>query len=146
MITGIGIQNFRVFDEMTQIDFAPITVLTGRNNSGKSSVLKALLLLQDNARKNNLTELDFNSSTHQLGTFQEALSKNKKRNQSDEMVLCVKNDVVDEVATHLFFGSENIILEQKYKLDDNARMINWVLFILFFYSYVKSAQHFAGDF
>ena len=34
----------------------------------------------------------------------------------------------------------------EYKIDDNARMINWVLFILFFYSYVKSAQHFASDF
>ena len=49
-ITSIGIENFRVFDKMTTFDLAPITLLTGANNTGKSSLLKILKLLQENQK------------------------------------------------------------------------------------------------
>jgi hypothetical protein len=31
-LTGIGIENFRVFKDYTEFDFAPITILTGANS------------------------------------------------------------------------------------------------------------------
>lgn len=46
MKTKITIKNFRVFDETgVDIQLSPITILTGRNSSGKSSVVKAITLL-----------------------------------------------------------------------------------------------------
>ena len=40
------LKNFRVFGEKgAEIDIAPITILTGCNSSGKSSITKSLLLL-----------------------------------------------------------------------------------------------------
>lgn len=48
-LKGFGLENFRVFKDYTWFDFAPITILTGPNNSGKSSLIKALLLLSNNA-------------------------------------------------------------------------------------------------
>lgn len=53
-LTGFGLENFRVFKDYTWFDFAPITILVGPNNSGKSSLTKALLLLQDNVTTGNL--------------------------------------------------------------------------------------------
>ena len=50
-LKGFGLENFRVFKDYTWFDFAPITILTGPNNSGKSSLNKALLFLQDNLNK-----------------------------------------------------------------------------------------------
>lgn len=46
-LKGFGLENFRVFKDYTYFDFAPITILTGPNNSGKSSLNKALLLFKD---------------------------------------------------------------------------------------------------
>ena len=46
MKTKLGIKNFRVFDENgIAIELNPITILTGCNSSGKSSVVKAIFLL-----------------------------------------------------------------------------------------------------
>jgi len=55
-ISGIGLENFRVFENMTEFEFAPITILTGANNSGKSSVIKALLLLKDSFGEDDSTD------------------------------------------------------------------------------------------
>jgi predicted ATPase len=57
-----GIRNFRVFDnsKMTTFDFSPITLLVGANNTGKSSLLKSLLLLQNSIDSNGqITQLNF---------------------------------------------------------------------------------------
>lgn len=73
LLKGISINNFRIFKEDTTFDFAPITVLTGPNSSGKSSLFKALLLLADSAKKYGLSELDFTGESHNLGNFEDVL-------------------------------------------------------------------------
>lgn len=44
MITSVGFENFKCFGEMTMCKLAPITLLVGENNSGKSSIIQALHL------------------------------------------------------------------------------------------------------
>lgn len=64
MKTKLGIKNFRVFDENgVTIELNPITILTGANSSGKSSIVKALLLLDSFLRqiKNDLENDSFNN-------------------------------------------------------------------------------------
>ncbi len=53
-LKGFGLENFRVFKDYTWFDFAPITILTGPNSSGKSSLNKALMLMKDNFEKGHL--------------------------------------------------------------------------------------------
>ena len=83
MNTKLTIKNFRVFDENgVSVDLKPITILTGCNSSGKSSIVKAFLLLDSfleqikKAWENkgkieiNKYKLDFWSELHrQLGDF-----------------------------------------------------------------------------
>ncbi|AZQ60967.1 hypothetical protein EI427_01670 [Flammeovirga pectinis] len=71
-IKSLSLENFRVFKERTTFNFSPINVLTGTNSSGKSSLFKALLLLQDNGTKNRLEELDFRGPYHNLGNIDKA--------------------------------------------------------------------------
>lgn len=54
MDTNFTIKNFRVFDENgVTIDIKPLTILTGCNSSGKSSIVKAAFLLNDFMRQVN---------------------------------------------------------------------------------------------
>ena len=55
----IGVENFLAFNEMTEMDLAPITVLTGPNNSGKSSFTKLLRLLSKGLSKVQFDDPEF---------------------------------------------------------------------------------------
>lgn len=46
-ITSLELINFRSFENMGPIEFGQVNVLIGKNNSGKSSILKALHLAQE---------------------------------------------------------------------------------------------------
>lgn len=46
-LPNISIDNFRAFKEKTDFEFAPITILTGANSSGKSSLIDALRIFQN---------------------------------------------------------------------------------------------------
>jgi energy-coupling factor transporter ATP-binding protein EcfA2 len=79
-ITKFGLQNFRVFKEHFEFDLAPIMVLTGPNNSGKSSLSKALLLLKANEDKINadmhsLVKLNYFEGLHDLGNHELTINK-----------------------------------------------------------------------
>ncbi len=58
MINRIGFKNVRVFKEQQWFDLAPLTVLTGANNTGKSTIQKMLILLMNSFTKDNKGKLD----------------------------------------------------------------------------------------
>ena len=60
---------------MTEFDLVPLTILTGANSSGKSSLFKALLLMGNNVESNSFYKLDFTGTQHNLGSFQDAINK-----------------------------------------------------------------------
>lgn len=49
MITQLNIHNFKCFPQL-QLEFAPITLLSGVNSTGKSSILQCFLLLRQSSR------------------------------------------------------------------------------------------------
>lgn len=75
-ITNLGLENFRVFKARTDFDFAPITILTGTNSSGKSSLISAMEVLQGfeikreiNERRG-LSEYEFPSILEDISSLQ----------------------------------------------------------------------------
>lgn len=96
LFEGIGFQNFRVFRDKTYFDFAPITLITGTNNSGKSGLLNGIKLLQENfknikkAREPKkelnleaimLTTIDSKSLLEKYGTLNQFITRNGKKNE-----------------------------------------------------------------
>ena len=55
----IGFQNFRRFIDFQPIEYSGITFLVGRNNAGKSTMVKALLLINDFFKSGHITSFSF---------------------------------------------------------------------------------------
>ena len=79
VISGVHLTNFRSFSNATKIPLRPITLLYGQNSAGKSSIIKALLLLQQSlsARRgsgDNPSLLTFSGDSVDLGSFEATVS------------------------------------------------------------------------
>ncbi|MFK7949473.1 MAG: AAA family ATPase [Saprospiraceae bacterium] len=95
---SIAFENFRIFKKQ-YFEFKPLTVLTGPNSSGKSTLVKGLTLLQENIKKPNyLGRLTFKSGNHKLGNFKSICTK-----KSDK---------------------ESVIFELKYEFPDLKKQAN----------------------
>ena len=79
-IKGFGIENFRVFNKMQEFKFAPITILTGTNSSGKSTLTKAIMILKESFNKKKLTKLDINAPYLKIGGYEKNINNRKKEN------------------------------------------------------------------
>lgn len=88
MITRFNIHNFKIFQDNTEFVFRPITFITGANSSGKTSLVKALLVLGEyietlrdqfalkgtfDPASNNL---NLSAKHLKLGSFQSCCNKN----------------------------------------------------------------------
>ena len=132
----INIKNFRVFDENgATFELNPITILTGSNSSGKSSVNKALMLLKtyidkirediQNGRKTNLSayKLDFaaTANTLKLGSFHQVLHYGSE------------NELITfEITTYSRLLGEDVVVTLAFGPDKNDTMDNGYLRLIEF--------------
>ena len=75
MLTRIDLRHFKCFD-LLKLPLRPLTLLSGPNSSGKSSVLQAIALLSQTVREQERgTQLMLNGSSIQLGTAGNVIDK-----------------------------------------------------------------------
>ena len=88
MITSLRLQNFKCFEDQT-IRLAPITLLSGINGTGKSSVLQSLLLLRQSYIFGTLQESGalLNGPLVSLGTADDAFYESMNQDSSLEIDL-----------------------------------------------------------
>lgn len=76
MIKSIVLQNFKCFKDTKEVPLRQITLLTGSNGRGKSSIFQAMLLLaQSSSLGKNIESLKLNGRFVTLGTFEDVLRK-----------------------------------------------------------------------
>lgn len=124
-LKGFGLENFRVFKDYTWFDFAPITILVGPNNSGKSSLIKALLLLKDNYERNTLLTraansiLKFDGGLHSLSSGKNVLNNTSDENQFkfvfdyavDDFKVGLKYEFIFETANDITYKHSYVSLK-----------------------------------
>ncbi len=75
-LEAIRLQNFMAFEDTDWIELKPITLMFGRNSSGKSAVIRGLLFLkQCLAQGNESSPLIFSGPIVDLGSFQNAIHR-----------------------------------------------------------------------
>jgi predicted ATPase len=80
MLKHLVLKNFKRFTNQ-KISLNHLTLLSGLNGTGKSSVLQALLLLRQSLQQNNLSGLALNGDLVQIGTAKDALNVNATQDE-----------------------------------------------------------------
>ena len=119
-IRGIGIENFRVFKNNTWIDFAPITILTGTNSSGKSSVIRAVNLLKEYftyrfdmiGKRMEPDFLDIEETLRILGDFSKMPNNESTNNKVVFELPITMKGIVDRLKIRLNFNLQNDLLKK----------------------------------
>jgi predicted ATPase len=116
-IKKISIKNFRVFKEKTTFQLRPFTILTGPNNSGKSSFIKFLLLIKEGVRN-----LNFTSGNHNLEDFNQVLNFENKENGKEELKFRLFFDNNQEIE-YSYIGDSSLIAVSHFK--NNKRYLDF---------------------
>ncbi|EDX75164.1 hypothetical protein MC7420_2168 [Coleofasciculus chthonoplastes PCC 7420] len=83
MLKKIILKNFKCFKEETDFPLGQLTLLTGINGRGKSTMLQSLLLMRQSIEHNdNAAQLVLNGSCLNLGSFNEIRNSNISREES----------------------------------------------------------------
>ena len=82
-ITEWNVRNFKSI-KSAQIELAPLSILIGKNSSGKSSLIQTVLLMAQNSQSTadpngTLHRIDLNGLLVNLGTYQEVLNSDAKK-------------------------------------------------------------------
>ena len=77
-INTIQLRDFKCFADSGDIPFAPLTIIFGRNNTGKSSILQSILLLRQTLDSPEYgPRLDLRGPLYQAGSYADIVHQHK---------------------------------------------------------------------
>ncbi|NET59905.1 MAG: DUF3696 domain-containing protein [Symploca sp. SIO2E6] len=129
MLKAITVKNFKCFKEETKFPLGQLTLLTGINGRGKSTMLQSLLLMRQSIEHNdNGAQLVLNGSCINLGSFNEIRNSNVSREESI-IFKYLYEGIGDITENNRFkiFGSAQYSFEENYQ-DDMVAQIKMIEF------------------
>ena len=139
MITELRAQNFKSWQDTTALQFAPLTGFFGANNSGKTSILQVLLLLQQTVGAENLNlPINFgkdSKSLVNLGSFDAVIHQHNKTSNLGISVswrlpkkIKIGNNLTDSFSffTSIIEKSGSLMLERfRYTVNERDFEVEW---------------------
>lgn len=117
MLKSISLENYKCFKDKTDIEIAPLTVLCGVNSSGKSSILKSLLMLKQSYESGStFNSLSLNGKYTNNGLFKDTVYSHKEKSftisnkfkfRKDIYMSNGENQALKELERIYFRDSEN---------------------------------------
>ena len=74
MLTAFTVENYRSFEARTRIELRPLTILLGRNSSGKSTLTRTVPLLKQSLDKRTAVPMLWNSEVVDFGSIGEVIN------------------------------------------------------------------------
>ena len=137
MLTEVKLTNFRIFDDEVTVRFRPITILIGRNSSGKSSVVKFLLILKQSVTPGSSQFLTPEGDSVHLGAFSglkntltlkrnlvfRVTAKGPAKDLEDETLRALGIQDEDENTELTYVTSANVSYSKRATLGDSSRSL-----------------------
>lgn len=135
MINKINLENFKSFRSLKNLKVKPITILTGTNSCGKSSILQSILLIKQTLESKTISEnLLLNGRFVHLGNFDNVIYN---KDSNNELKIGLSYNVSKEDFSN---KNGNIPLYSIFHhlLTDDSFDIPKAKFQINYYAYIKS--------
>jgi predicted ATPase len=133
-MNSISFNNFRQFKEFKPINFQEILILVGKNNAGKSTLVKAFILLDSFLKERDVTRLDFNKKLAEKANIVNfGRAKNIFETEKNEIDFSLQRE---EVRISLKVVGDDSDVEarvRRFEIYDSKKDIKFI-----FYPYAKS--------
>lgn len=147
MITSLQLKNFKCFGDSGIMDFSRITLLTGANGTGKSSVMQSLLLLAQSVKANvDADGLHINGDYTRLGNYQDIINSHSKTKGIDIRIKSESNNVKHEFDSSYDANPSDSIAKFTKLTEDNHNYIQEITESAFYTADGKSFKVKGGDF
>jgi hypothetical protein len=135
MLTGIVVENYKVFEDEIEFELKPLTILTGPNNSGKSSVLNVIDILnfilndRDSLRKlvdNGFSEKIF---VERFGGFENLFSQNSNKDYIKLGFLWYSKQLRTELRYNFTFSKNRKLLSyciEEKNIEGNIPILEYI--------------------
>lgn len=124
MINKISFKNYKLFKEKQTLELKPITILIGKNNSGKSAVLKLPVLIAGSLSGDFDEALQLDYKNVRLGSEYRDLLYNKENKHSDFLELSLKSEEDKSISKEL-----KIKIKLSDKPKEKPEIFDWEYFI-----------------
>ena len=124
LMKAIRLQRFKGFIDSGWIDLNPVTLLFGYNSSGKSSILKALLMLKQSLENPSL-EVPFVFTAEKgidLGSFEDAVN-NHRINHNEPMIISLRVNIEDKINNKIALENYDIDFSINISYNQKRRFI-----------------------
>ncbi len=117
----IKIKNFRSFKDMEYIDIKPITILIGRNSSGKSSFLRTFPMLKQSFEEKTRSPILLYGNYIDFGTYEDIKPNfnNEEGKDNYELGFIFDKNIFDEIKRYSYkadFNSRDTFIYKKHEL------------------------------
>lgn len=127
-IIGLTLTNFKRFESLTNLRLAPLTVLTGPNSSGKSTIIQSLVLLKQSLEiPTTLDALAFNDLV-QLGSGQRVVRSDSNADEFAIGLLIDMADVSEPASKELGVDLEQVSVEWTFRATESATQMESISF------------------
>ena len=125
MLKSISLKNYKCFRGKTDIEITPLTVLCGVNSSGKSSILKSLLMLKQSHENIDSTNyMTFNGNYIDNGSFYDIISLNSNKN-----CFVIENNFIieNDNNSNVNFTKDDTLYRDLYRLYHNRNITKFLI-------------------
>lgn len=92
----LTLENFRIFAGSNTFRFTNLNIYTGANNSGKSTIIKAIKLFSDGLRRSDFPSLNLIAEDTNLGGFENLINRHSSKKRF-KIGFCIKIAKIDEL-------------------------------------------------
>lgn len=125
MITNISFSNFKLFKEKNELLLKPITVLIGKNNSGKTAVLKLPTMIASSLKGEFNDIIKLENDKVKIGSEYRDLVYNRELRSGDTLDLELSNNNPDD---SIFESLKIKIALPTDEIKDKQKLIQWEYF------------------